>query len=316
MKEYKDKIIQGLKFIDLFCGIGGFRVALEGLGYECVFSSDIDKNAKEAYKDNFGDLPAGDITKIAADNIPAHDILCGGFPCQPFSIAGNRKGVNVSDGNLFREIIRIADYHKPSIMLLENVKNILSIDGGRTMTQIRQGLDSLGYVVYFDMINASLHGLPQSRERVYFICIRKDVDLSYSLVEPTYENVYLRDMLIDSKDCEQLIIDRDDVVFNNRVVVDSLKPIRVGNVNKGCQGARIYSVNGHAITISFTQGGCGGYTGLYLVDGKVRRLHIEECKKIMGFPVSHKVGVGCAGYKQLGNAVMPPIIKKVFSGIG
>ena len=128
-----------MKFIDLFCGIGGFRIALESLGHTCVFSCEIDKKAQAAYQANFGELPHGDITKIAAQDIPTHDILCAGFPCQPFSLSGRRKAFEDSRCNLFYEIIRIARYHKTPILLLENVPHLLKIGGGEIFKAMLDG---------------------------------------------------------------------------------------------------------------------------------------------------------------------------------
>ncbi|MCA6071863.1 MAG: DNA cytosine methyltransferase, partial [Endomicrobium sp.] len=159
------------KFIDLFCGIGGFRVALEKRGLECVFSSDIDSYAQEAYKQNFGEKPSGNIMEIPANKITKHDILCAGFPCQSFSISGKKRGVTDSRGRLFYEIHRIADYHKPYILLLENVKNILTIDGGSVIKIIETKLDEIGYNLHKHVLNASYFGIPQARERVYFVSI-------------------------------------------------------------------------------------------------------------------------------------------------
>jgi DNA (cytosine-5)-methyltransferase 1 len=135
------------KFIDLFCGIGGFRLALEKRGLECVFSSDIDGYAQEAYKKNFGEIPA--------NKIPKHDILCAGFPCQPFSISGKMGGVKDPRGRLFYEIHRIVKYHKPSILLLENVKNILTIANGNVIKKIEKRLNEIGYNLYKHILNAS-----------------------------------------------------------------------------------------------------------------------------------------------------------------
>lgn len=134
-----------LRFIDLFCGIGGFRVALEARGHKCVFSSDIDSHAREAYRANFGELPSGDIAKIGAADIPTHDVLCGGLPCQAFSISGKQGGMDDPRGRLFFEILRIAKYHQPKVLLLENVKNILSIDNGEVVKTIEQELNRIGY---------------------------------------------------------------------------------------------------------------------------------------------------------------------------
>ncbi len=304
-----------MRFIDLFCGIGGFRVALENKGHECVFSSDIDAKAQIAYQENFGDTVFGDITKISANKIPSHDILCAGFPCQPFSISGKHDGINDPRGQLFFEIVRIANKHKPKIMLLENVKNILSINGGQVIRTIYEELDKLGYEVYYDLINSSLNGIPQKRERVYFVCLRKSEGLKFTNGQDTYKKVFLKDILIDKDMCKDLIVRREDMHLGEDSEIQKLKPIRIGHVNKAHQGERIYSTNGHSVTIAATTGGAGANTGLYLVDGDVRRLHIEECKKVMGFPTEHKVSRGREGYKQLGNAVIPPMIEKVYDNI-
>ena len=247
------------KFIDLFCGIGGFRKAPESKNLECVFSSDIDKDVQEAYKRNFGDKPHGDITEIPANKIPKHNILCAGFPCQSFSISGKRGGIEDNNSKLFYEIIRIAQYHKPYILLLENVKSILNIDNGNVIKTIDQKLEEIGYKVYRHILNASLFGVPQARERVYFVCLRKDFSSEYNLkyIKPkeSYENIFLNDILEKDID-ENLYIDRSDIVLNTNSVEKQLKPIRIGQVNKGGQGERIYSPFGHSITLSAFGGRC------------------------------------------------------------
>lgn len=166
-----------LKFIDLFCGIGGFHLALEELGGKCVFASDIDPDCRMVYNDNFGIEPAGDITKVKEKDIPAHDLLCAGFPCQAFSKAGYRRGVNDPRGTLFFEIIRIAKYHQPKYMILENVRNLAGHDGGNTWKVIRYNLREIGYNVSDEPIIFSPHylGIPQHRERVFILCKRKDL---------------------------------------------------------------------------------------------------------------------------------------------
>ncbi|MDR2737959.1 MAG: DNA cytosine methyltransferase [Puniceicoccales bacterium] len=164
------------EFVDLFCGIGGFRVAMENRGLGCVFSCDIDPIVQDIYKKNFGDKPDGDITSIPSKKIPPHDVLCAGFPSQPFSISGKMNGMATDDGRLFYEIARIAEYHTPKFLLLENVKNLLSIDGGNVMKIIGSKFESMGYAVHKHILNASFFGIPQARERVYFMIIRKDVD--------------------------------------------------------------------------------------------------------------------------------------------
>jgi len=309
-------------FIDLFCGIGGFRVALEKQGLECVFSSDIDPYAQEAYKRNFGEKPSGDITAIPAKNIPKHDILCAGFPCQPFSISGKHGGVSDPRGRLFYEIQRIAEYHKPSILLLENVKNILTIDNGNVIKAIEQKLSESGYYLHRHILNASYFGIPQARERVYFVGLRKDMKeakkpaLDYTPPVENNKKVFLEDILEKEVD-KEFIVNRSDIqITKKESELDyKLEPIRVGIVNKGGQGERIYSPKGHAITQSAYGGGVGARTGLYKTEQGIRRLTIAECKKVMGFPARHIVSDGIQGYQQLGNAVVPEMIGHVYNSI-
>jgi len=169
--------MKSLKFIDLFCGVGGFHLALKDFGGECVFASDIDPDCRMVYTNNFGLEPAGDITKVNEKDIPKHDLLCAGFPCQAFSKAGHRKGVNDPRGTLFYEIIRIAKHHKPKYMILENVRNLAGHDGGNTWKVIRYNLREIGYNVSDQPIIFSPHylGVPQHRERVFILCKRKDL---------------------------------------------------------------------------------------------------------------------------------------------
>jgi DNA (cytosine-5)-methyltransferase 1 len=310
------------KFIDLFCGIGGFRVALEKRGLECVFSSDIDPHAQEAYKRNFGEKPTGDITEIPANKIPKHDILCAGFPCQPFSISGKHGGTSDPRGKLFYEIQRIAEYHKPYILLLENVKNILTVDGGIVIKTIETKLDESGYYLHRHVLNASYFGIPQARERVYFVALRKDMkkrdkpSLDYAPPKKSRKRVFLEDIL-DKEVDKDFIVNRDDIQIlkHESEIVNKLEPIRVGIVNKGGQGERIYSPKGHAITQSAYGGGVGARTGLYNTKQGIRRLTVTECKKVMGFPTRHFVSDGIQGYQQLGNAVVPEMIGYVYDSI-
>lgn len=165
-------------FIDLFCGIGGFHQAMASLGGECVFACDIDADCRKTYEANYGIAPAGDITRIKAEEIPAHDVLCGGFPCQAFSKAGKRLGFeDETKGTLFFDICRIMEYHKPKFALLENVRNLASHDHGHTWQVIRGHLENLGYNLLPEPVIFSPHymGIPQHRERVYIMCVRKDI---------------------------------------------------------------------------------------------------------------------------------------------
>ncbi len=180
--------MEKLRFVDLFCGIGGFHLAMTQLGGECVFASDIDAECRRVYADNFGIEPHGDITAIDESTIPEHDVLCGGFPCQSFSKAGNRKGINDSRGTLFFDIVRIVKHHKPKYILLENVRNLAGHDGGNTWKVIHYNLRHLGYNVSPEPVIYSPHylGIPQHRERVFIACVRKDVgDLPFLPVKPS-----------------------------------------------------------------------------------------------------------------------------------
>lgn len=172
-------INKSFKFIDLFCGIGGFHQALSQIGGKCVFASDSDKQCQFTYFENYGIKPFGDITKVDVTSIPEFDVLCAGFPCQSFSKAGNRKGIEDARGTLFFDILRIAKHHRPSYMILENVRNLAGHDGGRTWSIIHKSLIDLGYNVSEKPIIFSPHliGIPQHRERVFILCKRADLGL-------------------------------------------------------------------------------------------------------------------------------------------
>lgn len=166
------------KFVDLLCGIGGFHQAMASLGGECVFASDIDDNCRNTYFANYGIMPLGDITKIPSNAIPQHDVLCAGFPCQPFSKAGSRMGFKDSiKGTPFLDILRILAYHQPKYALLENVRNLATHDQGYTWKSIYDSLTHFGYNMLPEPIIFSPHyiGIPQHRERVFIMCVRKDI---------------------------------------------------------------------------------------------------------------------------------------------
>ena len=158
----------GFKFIDLFCGLGGFRIAFEKVGGKCVFSSDIDEAVQKVYENNFGEVPHGDITKIDAQDIPDHDVLCAGFPCQPFSTAGRRLGFEDTRGTMFFEVARILKEKKPTCFILENVKGLTNHDSGKTLETILNTLDEIGYDVKYSVLNAKDYNVPQNRERWYW----------------------------------------------------------------------------------------------------------------------------------------------------
>ena len=322
-EKYKNAL-KGVKYIDLFAGIGGFHTAMKSFGAQCVFSSEWDKHAQKTYYENYNIMPEGDITKINAEDIPSHDILCAGFPCQPFSISGKRMGFEDTRGTLFFDVARIAKYHKPNILFMENVRNFATHDNGNTLKTVADTLDEIGYNLWYKVLNASHYGLPQNRERIYMIGIRKDIDLKqFNFPSPTFEQVILKDFILPDSETEKYIINREDMVIDESKIPTisllneyQLKPRRVGTINKGGQGERIYSELGHAITLSAQGGGPGSKTGCYLINGKVRKLAPRECARIQGFPDSFLIPVSDGqAWKQFGNSVPVTVLKHILKSI-
>lgn len=300
-------------FIDLFCGIGGFRLALEQRGLQCVFSSEIDPKTQEVYAANFGERPHGDIREIPAEKIPPHDILCGGFPCQSFSVSGKQQGFDSQNGQLFFEIMRIAKHHKPKILLLENVRGITRVDQGRVIAVIDQMLDEAGYRIYRHVLNASFYGIPQARVRIYFVAIRKDLPFISHFPVPTQEEIYLQDVLERQVE-EKLTRDRPDFIYDHpeRLTEKALTTLRVGYFGNMSQSQKIYSPSGHAVTQMTDM----GKTGMYHINGRVRYLSLMEGRRVMGFPDSHILSsVTGTAQKQLGNAVIPQMVGHVYDAI-
>ncbi len=316
------KSIKQLKFIDLFAGIGGFRIALESFGEKCIFSSEWDKNCQEIYNTNFQEKPKGDITQIKEKNIPRHDILCAGFPCQPFSISGKQKGLKETRGTLFFDIVRIAKYHKPQVVFLENVKNFEKHDKGKTLKVVLNALDEIGYKVYYKVLNSSHFGQPTTRERIYIVGFKKNIDSSnFKFPDGSRKETILKDLL-EKNVSKSFYINREDIKLKKKEETKPLfknypqKPIRVGTINKGGQGERIYSIYGHTITLSSNGGGIASKTGAYLVNNKIRKLTPRECARVMGFPEDFIIHSSSSqAYKQFGNSVVIPVIKDIYEEI-
>lgn len=315
--------MKDLKFIDLFAGIGGFRIALEELGAKCVFSSEWDKQAKLTYSTNFGDTPNGDITQINESEIPKHDILAAGFPCQPFSISGKRLGFEDTRGTLFFDVARIIKYHNPKLVILENVRNFATHDNGNTLQVVKKTLQDFGYSVFYKVMNASDYGLPQNRKRIFIICFREDLNVQeFTFPEPTDIQIHLKDILEKNESTEKYEINRPDIFFDKNKIdliekIEGLnQPIRVGTINKGGQGERIYSDKGHAITLSAYGGGAGSKTGAYLIDEKVRKLSPRECARVQGFPEEYIIPVSDGqAWKQFGNSIPINVLRYILKKI-
>lgn len=315
MINIEDKTLKGFKYIDLFCGIGGFHLALNSFGAECVFASDIDANARKVYQKNFGMEPKGDITKIQNKDIPAHDILCAGFPCQPFSISGNQNGFDDPRGKLFYQIIRIARFHKPKVLLLENVKNLRTHNNSQTINEIKKQLTQIGYEVFEDVLVASNFGIPQARERLYIVAIKKSLKIK-EFTFPTGKKTAccLNDVLFDESDKYNVGVSREYSINVRPLKRKGL--IQVARIGRGRQGERIYSPQGYATTLSSQSGGLGGKTGMYLINGTVRKLYPRECARLMGFPDNFDYAAEVStAHKQFGNSVVVDVLQAIIMEI-
>lgn len=302
-------------FIDLFAGIGGFRLALEKLGGKCVFSSEWDIYCQKTYKAWFGDIPAGDITKIRPDSIPDHDILAAGFPCQPFSIAGVSKKnslgrphgfKDVIQGTLFFNLASIIEIKKPAILFLENVKNLRSHDQGRTWSIIQDTLHNLGYWVFSKVIDAS-GWVPQHRERFYIICFNKELFPEKPIFEypiPSSEPRTVLEILENNVDSKYTLTDH---------LWQYLQEYAKKHKEKGNGfGYGLVDPNGITRTLSaryFKDG-----SEILIPQGKKnpRRLTPRECAKLMGFDDELPIVVSdTQAYKQFGNAVVPKVVEAI-----
>lgn len=320
MLDIKNKTLEGYTFIDLFAGIGGFRLSLESFGATCVYSNEWDKYAQQTYEMNFGEVPDDDITKVDETIIPDHDILCAGFPCQAFSISGKQKGFEDSRGTLFFDIARIVNEKRPKVVFMENVKNFATHDGGNTLNVVRKIMNDLGYSFDYKVLNPIHYGMPQKRERIYMVCFREDVKReTFAFPQPFKLENFVEDFLLPDEEVKDFIVERDDLVLNDNINIseNANRSIRVGTVGKGGQGERIYSPKGIAITLSAYGGGVFSKTGGYLINGKTRRLVPRECARIMGFPDSYKLHPNKnQAYKQLGNSVVVDVLQLITEKIG
>lgn len=311
-------------FIDLFCGIGGFHRALESVGGECVFASDIDRECQKTYEANYNIEVNGDITKIDPNSIPSHDILCAGFPCQPFSVSGKQKGFEDTRGTLFFNVLEIIKVKKPKVIFLENVKQLKYHDSGKTMQVILRCLKGEGYYVSWKVLNSKDFGLAQNRERIVIIASQNQTFDFEKL--PEYPQIRIKDILETKTNFEYLepseytILPQEQwttqtsgLIFcgyrNKTIRTNGTRPNteHLSRVHK--QPNRIYHIDGTHPTIP-SQETSGRF---FIYDGsKVRKMTIKECYKLMGFPESHKkLSVSGHLYRQIGNSVAIPMIRAV-----
>lgn len=300
-----------LSFIDLFAGIGGFRLAFESAGAECVFSSEWDKFAQQTYQANFGETPSGDITKIAANEIPDHDILTAGFPCQPFSIAGvtkhkalgNEHGFqHATQGTLFFDVARIIAEKRPRAFVLENVKNLRSHDKGRTLSIILETLvDELGYHVYYEIIDAKTV-VPQHRERIYIVGFREPYRFTFPRLPDRHPR--LRDILDADVDPKYTLTDHLWQYLRNYAEKHRSK----GNGF----GYGLADLDGVTRTLSARYHKDGSEILIPQQGKNPRRLTPRECARLMGFPESFQIVCSdTRAYRQFGNSVVVPVIEAI-----
>lgn len=290
-------------FIDLFAGIGGIRLGFEHVGGKCVFSSEFDEDACKTYEANFGEHPAGDITKIDAKDIPDFDILLGGFPCQAFSIIGKKEGfANETCGTLFFDIERILKEKRPSAFMLENVRNLTAHDGGNTFRVIREHLEALGYTVYAKVLNALDYGVPQKRERIIIVGFREFTMFSYPDPVPVSKRKTLADIL--EKDVDKKYYVKESIRDSRRTRLkdpDYPKPY-ISHENMAG------SITPHPYSAALRAGASANY----ILINDERRPTEREMLRIQGFPDDFRIVVPYGKIRhQCGNSVAVPVIKAV-----
>ncbi|MCJ0919610.1 DNA cytosine methyltransferase [Mammaliicoccus sciuri] len=292
-----------LEFIDLFAGIGGMRLAFEDKNTKCVFSSEWDKYAQMTYETNFGVKPQGDITQIDEKDIPKHDILIGGFPCQPFSNIGKRQGFkHETQGNLFFEIMRILTYHQPPMFLLENVTGLLTNDNGKTFEIIKDSLDNANYNIFYDVLDSKDFGVPQVRKRIYIVGFHKGLNINdFSFPKSNGLGIKNANSILE-KDPSGYSISKnlqDNYLFKKNdgrpQIIDENSEFPVKTLVSTYHKIQ-------RLTGTFVK---GGDTGL-------RLLSELECKRIMGFPDNFKIPVSRTQmYRQFGNSIAVPVVEAI-----
>ncbi len=306
--------VKPLKFIDLFAGIGGLRLGFEDEGDSCVFSSEWDKNSQKTYATNFGETPNGDITQIEADDIPEHDILLGGFPCQAFSVAGYRKGFEDTRGTLFFDIARILDRHRPNAFLLENVKNLVGHDKGRTLSTMLSVLqEDMGYIVKYKVLNTMTHAnIPQNRERIFIVGFHPSVVPNAELFEFPEAiplTVKIRDLIDKDQKPEKFYYKESHKYYP--ILQEAMK-----SWETVYQWRRVYvreNQSNVCPTLTANMGTGGHNVPLILDDFGIRKLTPRECARFQGFPDSYKLPelANSKLYYQIGNSVTVPLIRRI-----
>lgn len=322
-REYKNiKVKKPFSFIDLFAGIGGMRIAFENAGGKCVFSSEWDKFCQQTYLENFGEVPHGDITSIDEKEIPNHDILVAGFPCQPFSLAGVSKKnslgretgfLDKTQGTLFFDVVRIINEKRPKSFMLENVKNLKSHDKGNTWKVIMEALEELDYEVFSSVLDGKVF-VPQHRERVFIVGFDrkrygKQIDFSFNLESNNSDNkvkdILLDEALIDSK------YTLSDKLWNY------LQNYAQKHKEKGNGfGFGLANLDGTTRTLSARYHKDGSEILIPQEDNNPRRLTPRECARLQGYSDNFKIVVSdTQAYRQFGNSVVVPLVTAIARNI-
>jgi DNA (cytosine-5)-methyltransferase 1 len=314
-----------IKYVDLFCGLGAFHEAFKRRArFECVFACDIDERARRIYEANHGVSPEGDIRDVNPADLPDFDLVCAGFPCQSFSIAGLRKGFGDERGNLFYDVLRFVDAKSPRLVILENVKNLKGHDGGRTYETIKNLLEERGYIFSSMVMDSSHYGSPQCRQRIFMVA-SKGKQFKFparsggqrsvsSIVDPSESSSWNQaGYYLVSKESKSR-------PFKPRIIFD----VHSSATRKGGrQGERVYDPDGCGVTICASSGGPGAKTGLYKVGDSIRRLNTVECLRMFGFPESYDFLDATKQQRMfyLGNSIvvdvveaMVPSILEIFDG--
>ena len=320
-----NKMKRTITYADLFCGLGAFHRAFTNVSmlstskidYKCVIACDVDEPLRSIYKENYGIDPVGDINEQDFSKWPNFDILCGGFPCQPFSIAGKKEGFgNANKGNLFYKILECIDAKNPSIVFLENVKNLESIHQGATFQTIRHELGKRGYIVNYRVCNSKDYGSPQARQRIYIVC-HKTKQYVFP-IENTLPPVHVSN-IIDKDETHFLSLHEkytfEECDANGGMMIYKLINKETGK--GGRQGERVYSIYGHGPTVCASSGGPGAKTGIYEINGKYRTLNVKECLRMFGFPDDYSYETLENKKKMLfylGNSIVVSVLFEIIKG--
>lgn len=311
-------------FVDLFAGIGGFHLGFKNAGFDCVMASEIDEHARKVYAQNHTMTPLGDITKISPKSIPDHTVLTAGFPCQPFSICGQKKGFEDTRGTMFFHICHIIKEKSPEVVVLENVKFLFYHDRGYTLKVIMRSLKDLGYNVSYSIQNSVYYGVPQNRERIIIVASKSGY-FDFKKLHLNYKIPVLQDFL-DTPNAHMEYLERSEYQLIENPVIQKKsglcfvgyrnKPLRKVGVKENTlhlsrvhkQPNRIYSVVGTHPTLP-SQETSGRFFVYIPNEDRVRKLTLRECYRIMGFPDDFYISpIKTEAYKQVGNSVCVPMI--------